>query len=94
MTIYLKTKFDSKPRKFAINKIAYDFGNRDHVEYEERDKFKEIKEYGILSLWIHPFEVDKWYNDLDDDGKSNFLFWEKGAISIPGDSIEVFSIER
>lgn len=94
MTIFLKTKFDNKPRRFSINKVNYDFGNRDYIALDDYEKFKETKDFGVLSIWMHPTQIDNWYTELDEDSKKYFLFWEKGAISIPGNSIEMFVIER
>ena len=95
MILYLKTTFDSTPRKLNAKKISLEKKNGDFVNPEEFPMYAEIEKTGIFHVKVNPMEVKRWYDSLPKDiqNKNYIIIWSNDWISIPANTIEMFSIE-
>lgn len=96
MILYLKTNFLDSTAKLKVSKIEIQHENLDLINAKEYPKFKNIEDYGILNLKIHPLEAKKWYDSLSKEAKDGnyILAWDGGWLSIPGEEIEEIAVDQ
>lgn len=95
MTLYLKTMFDTKVRKFNASKVSMRFKNDSEINMEEFPAFMDIENTGLLEIKANPLELKRWWDSLSDHARDGnyVLTWDGGWISIPGSMIESVNVE-
>lgn len=96
MILYLKTDFLDKTVKLKVNRIEIQHDNSDFISFKEYPNFKNIDDYGVLNIKIHPLEAKRWYDSLSKEVKDGdyILAWDGGWLSIPGEKIEEITVDE
>lgn len=96
MALFIKTTFDTSNRKLNAQQVSLSYKDDSLINVKDFAKFADIKNTGIFNIKIHPYEAKRWYDALPKEVQdANYIIvWDGGWISIPGKTVEFFSMER
>lgn len=96
MALYIKTNFDTTLRKLDTKIIQFSKTNNDFISTEDFQEFADLENTGIFNIKINPLEIKKWYSILpkETQEKNFFIVWSNGWVSIPGKTVEHFSLDN
>lgn len=96
MALFIKTSFDNTVRKLNAQQVSLSYKNENFINIDDFKEYSDIEKTGIFNIKIHPFEAKRWYDALSKDVQdANYIIvWTGGWISVPGKTVEFFSMER